>query len=499
MSSIKREDNDRYETFFQHIIAHLEDNLLTIASGIIHDGAPVEEDEEMSPTVEKIAVYLWLTLIDEHLPAYVARVYAHELQTKSLKDIQPQPAESMDSLLTDLAVQEEVTISYSSTSRQQHREKFKRSTQIQNSSSKSCVLCKTAGRNYQGHDVSSCWFISKFDKLQIAKALSVEVDDEYPEDLSDNTIDAKQVSAQDIQKVQCDVSPYFYAFYKHYPTHIVLDTGVTSSLISRSFVKSVGIPLKPTKHSAHSVDKSSLVIHGEVHVNLKFSNVSLPITALAVHSLDCDILAGVPFCKDNDIHVHLKDELISVGNTQVPYGCKPKVCHDIYRTESFILCNDTAKVILPGEFIEFSSESLKQFDGEVAIEPHISSPMQGTWPMPEISQVIHGTVHTVNNTDNPIPLSGSQHFAQIRHVILPEIINRSKYQSLSQCETIQSQNLFSKSNQTSEFSSCIVLNPHGQLITTESDHFRNLNKQYDSVFDPKFGAYMTIVVQSVPK
>ena len=34
-----------------------------------------------------------------------------------------------------------------------------------------------------------------------------------------------------VQEVQCDVSPYIYAFDKHRPCHIVIDTGATSSLI----------------------------------------------------------------------------------------------------------------------------------------------------------------------------------------------------------------------------------------------------------------------------
>ena len=69
----------------------MEDNLLTVESGMTHDGNPtaLTADEEISPTVERIAVYLWLQLIDIRLPAYISRIYAHNLQKKSLKDIQP--------------------------------------------------------------------------------------------------------------------------------------------------------------------------------------------------------------------------------------------------------------------------------------------------------------------------------------------------------------------------------------------------------------------------
>jgi len=65
LSNIKRESDKRYETFFQRIIAHLEDN-------------------------ERLAVYMGLTLIDERFPGF-----AHDLQSKTIKEIQPQLAEAM--------------------------------------------------------------------------------------------------------------------------------------------------------------------------------------------------------------------------------------------------------------------------------------------------------------------------------------------------------------------------------------------------------------------
>ena len=73
LSSIKLENNERYETYFQRIMAHLYDNLLTAGSNIRFEGENVIEDEEMSPTVERLAVFLWLHFIDDRLPAYVSR------------------------------------------------------------------------------------------------------------------------------------------------------------------------------------------------------------------------------------------------------------------------------------------------------------------------------------------------------------------------------------------------------------------------------------------
>ena len=79
ISTIKHKADERCETFYEHIVAHLDYNLLTAASGILHDCVPVTDDEEMSPTVKILAVYLWLTLTEERLPAYVAHIHDHDL------------------------------------------------------------------------------------------------------------------------------------------------------------------------------------------------------------------------------------------------------------------------------------------------------------------------------------------------------------------------------------------------------------------------------------
>ena len=78
--------------------------------------------------------------------------------------------------------------------------------------------------------------------------------------------------------------------------------------------------------------------------------MNLPITALVVTSLDCDILGGVPFCQENDIGVHLKDEEFSLHGKRLSYGAKPKQVQNIFRVESVLLRNDTDKVVMPGEF-----------------------------------------------------------------------------------------------------------------------------------------------------
>ena len=202
----------------------------------------------------------------------------------------------MDCLLSDLSVQDDIAINYTNSRRSkqgsQPFQSFQRQRPFQpkgtvnvNNGNKICILCKSAGRNHQGHDIASCYFLSKFDKMKIANALAVEVSDEAPdqhEQFEQSVVnDQFQVTdASMVQKVQCDPSPFFHAFYQHHPAHIVIDSGATSSLISKSFLKRASIPIQPTRHSARSVDKSTLKIQGEVKIQLNFGSTLLPVTAV---------------------------------------------------------------------------------------------------------------------------------------------------------------------------------------------------------------------------
>ena len=91
------------------------------------------------------------------------RIYAHDLQSKSLKEIQPQICDAMDSLSLEMAAQDDIRVNLSRSSynqrnrgsydkRKQDYKPSKMSTQKQ----KQCILCKASGRSFQGHDISSC-------------------------------------------------------------------------------------------------------------------------------------------------------------------------------------------------------------------------------------------------------------------------------------------------------------------------------------------------------
>ena len=89
----------------------------------------------------------------------------------------------------------------------------------------------------------------------MAKAIQVNVDDSDHdvEDILSVLTNSETINddiKEIVRKVECDSSPFFYAFYNHHPCWIVLDTGATSSVISRSFLRTIGISPHLTLHSA---------------------------------------------------------------------------------------------------------------------------------------------------------------------------------------------------------------------------------------------------------
>ena len=525
LSQIKREADERYETLFQRIIAHLEDNLLKAGCAIHHDFAAVTTNEEMTPTCERLAVYLWLNLIDPRLPEYISRVYSNHLQTQSLKDIQPQICDSMDSLLAEINNQEEISVNISRSSYNSNRNfgqrpnnRFQssqaprglpRRNQSSQPQHKECFFCKAAGRAYSGHTIANCWHISKADRMLMVQALQVSIDDgdenrdedneEYSDQFARCTLTEPTTTAPSvvpetlsIRRVESSCSPYFYAYYQHHTVKVLIDTGATSTLISSSFVSRMGIQLRPTRHSARQLDKSKVPLAGEVKFSISFGKLLLSVEGLVNDSVECDILAGVPFCKANAVDISCYREEISIGAGQfstppltpvvIRYGAAPQsIQHDIYRVESAVLRNDTSKVLLPGEYLEVAGPDLDRYEGEVSVEPRADSPLAGEWPSCSITRVIQGTVRIPNDTCEPIQLSKSMHIAQIRRVTTPPDIPY---------EVTQPPVPVKLNPVTEPFSSTIAIDPSGELLTEEERRqFSELHRTYDKQFSPDISVY----------
>ena len=224
---------------------------------------------------------------------------------------------------------------------------------------------------------------------------------------------------------------------------------------------------------------------GEVRFYISFGKRQLLVDGLVNESLDCDILAGCPFCEENYVDVSCSRQEIIIDDPRdgfhevIKYGAKPKsIQHDIYRV-STVLRTDSQKVLLPGEYLEVDSPELKSYEGEVSVEPRADSPLDGQWPDCNITRVIQGTVRIPNLTNEPIPLKRSMHIAQVRRVSSPDLtIVQPKH------------TLLKPPTHCKPYSSTTTIDPSGKLLTkTERIKFAELHQDYDQQFCPVISLY----------
>ena len=89
-------------------MAFVEDSLLRKENSITHHDVAINEDEEMSLTLENFIILTWLRLINPNLPRLVKQRCGTELRTRTLASIKPAISQAMSSLLDELQSTEEV-------------------------------------------------------------------------------------------------------------------------------------------------------------------------------------------------------------------------------------------------------------------------------------------------------------------------------------------------------------------------------------------------------
>ena len=88
---------ERPEDLYQRLLAFVEDNLVK-QGGMLHHDNQLDEDEELSPSLDNLVVLFWLKLINTDLPKLVKQRYGTELRMRTLATIKPEISQALDSL-----------------------------------------------------------------------------------------------------------------------------------------------------------------------------------------------------------------------------------------------------------------------------------------------------------------------------------------------------------------------------------------------------------------
>ena len=138
-----------------------------------------------------------MELLHPSLPALVQRTFAYDLQRRTLKDLQPQIADALDGFLEELRHDEikasrVYTPAYGKSRNRTFNKAYQPKSQFSYSQPKKqinenkrddynhkpqCRVCKAEGRNYVGHTINQCDYISKAEKRDMARTFKVDVSD----------------------------------------------------------------------------------------------------------------------------------------------------------------------------------------------------------------------------------------------------------------------------------------------------------------------------------
>ena len=257
-AEISFREGERHEELYQRLMSFVEDNLLEANSVLSHHGDKIDEDEELTPTLENLIVLIWLKLIHKDLPRLVKQKFGTELRSRTLASIKPEISISMSSLLDELnsnsagrVMRAKSNIPYSK--RPNSRNKNRPNRQ----SSKSCIICELKGKP-SDHFLSTCVNLPESDRKYFAKARLVQAIDSAFEDETDQ---GKSVSFDDdigsssseeednsrvgrvctdetpiINRVKVKRSPWFNVFNNHHAVKITVDTGAVINIVREAVV-----------------------------------------------------------------------------------------------------------------------------------------------------------------------------------------------------------------------------------------------------------------------
>ncbi len=241
-----------------------------------------------------------------------------------------------------------------------------RPTSVIKTPTKSCPLCKQAGRQHQ-HYLSKCPYLPIEDKQYISHSRQVlgtepeELSSDYEVEATPEDSHSYRVKCSTTNRVSVKQSPHLKAFFDYHPLLLTLDIGAETSMIKTSVAKEIGASTQITTQKALQADGvTQLKVVGEVHLTLSRSNLSLHLDALVVDNLDVDVLAGTPFMVTNDISLRPAKQQVTVQGHEISY---------YHRRTGNIFGGGGADSILPNFKDEFNGQTKCPMDIFLSIGP----------------------------------------------------------------------------------------------------------------------------------
>ena len=411
------------------------------------------------------------------------------------------------------------------------RTSYKTSTRP-NRTTRSCPLCKQAGRSDNAHFLSECSFLPEQDCKYIAKARqTADIFDDpsepktipcVDESVGDTNNTGSSLSSR-VFRIQTCQSPYLDMIYAHHPVRITIDSGATANMICHTIIQCLGYQVKPSSQSVHQADGSSpLHVVGETRFPFTRGGHTFNFEGLVIKNLDVDVLAGTPFMESNDIAVRPAKCQVILGDATIHnYGSQqPVTISSAARCAVVLRSSPISTTIWPREFLEVELPGDAPPDSVYALEPQTDAPsvrklsasqlwpqptmvtsvnltpyaleprtdapsvrklsVSQLWPQPTMVTSVVGRRRIPNLTPEPYFLKWNEHFCQVNAVYTPEEDAQLPVLSPPRPPVHQT---------STGHSANVSLDPYNLLPQDIRAKFTSLLDEYDYICDPNIKGY----------
>ena len=515
--NITRSPNETPQELYSRIKQAYDDALIR-RNTLNYKEDPLDEDEELSPTLHCTIILHWLQVLHPKLRDLVSQRFCTELRDNSYAAIWPEISRTVEILLKELSTSADGVVcrvnddsrsfdSRSSSSRSRGFSRFRGGSHRSNQS-KQCDYCRLMNRqSYRTHSIDDCMFLKRERRFPQGNTRAVDVEEydehleeyynEFPNDYQAspsmypppspmNKMTAEHII--NINRITVESSPFLTLSCGKSSYDVTLDTGGTCSAVDAVSAKEMGCSIRPTYQRARCADSMTLLdVVGETDVDFTRHGNVYTLNALVFNSPDRTVLAGVPFMKQYDISVRPARSQVEIHGVEV-FNYKPQQSSKgkIRRLQSFTARSPTNSVILPGESMEFSLPGYLQSSKSVAVEPRFDNShnvrVERKFPTPKVYQVHEGSISFTNSSCDPVVVKKNEHVCNILPPVpesdMPILSNLVSPPPVSSCK------------KTVKYSAPVLVNPDGSILNAEETQmFRALVEQYDEVFNPTIGKY----------
>ena len=296
---------------------------------------------------------------------------------------------------------------------------FRSASNTQSYVKRSCDYCKLTGKKaFHTHNISNCLFIKR---ERSANAKQVECEDEDDELLKEQyeefyqltgdmvQHDADRVIEHFVSVVNISASPVFTLMKDNKSYNFILDTGCTGNIIPKATATALNATIHPTLQRARGADGKQLNIIGETNITLYRGDKPYHLATLVCGD-HTDLLAGMPFLRENDIGIRpATNQIIIDGKEFIHYDPVRKWNPaQANRVTQVTIQSTSRQVILPGESGIFSIEGIPNGES-ILVEPrwdaHCNKATikdRDLWPIPQITSVSNGFVMLPNMSSEPV-------------------------------------------------------------------------------------------------